>query len=274
MLFPIWPMEPCEIARLPEELLSVALSRTSPRDACRAAVVSPAFRAAADSDTVWSCFLPPLDELPPLTDGEPCRKKDLFLRLSGRHVLLPGGLMSMWLDRETGAKCYMVSARALSIAWRDTPRYWNWVPLADSRFSETAVLRLVCWLDIPGKIDSKILSKGSVYAAHIVYKLADSSYGLDSPIQEASIRVGGTNLTRKVCLQPNPQRSMSQNRRAEDVVLPRQRGDGWMELELGDFTCDGDEDGDVSFGVSETKALNGKSGLVVQGIEIRHKKSG
>lgn len=89
-------MGACEIARLTEELLSVALSRTSPRDACRAAVVSPAFRAVADSDTVWVCFLPPHADLPPLADGEllpPCGKKDLFLRISGSSVLLPGGLM-------------------------------------------------------------------------------------------------------------------------------------------------------------------------------------
>jgi hypothetical protein len=40
----------------------------------------------------------------------------------------------MWLDRETGAKCYMLSARALQISWGDSPQYWSWIPLADSRF--------------------------------------------------------------------------------------------------------------------------------------------
>ncbi|KAI5022124.1 hypothetical protein ZWY2020_058854 [Hordeum vulgare] len=58
----------CEIVRLPEELVSAALARTSPRDAYRAAVVSPAFRAATDSDDVWPSFLPP-DGLPPLAAG-------------------------------------------------------------------------------------------------------------------------------------------------------------------------------------------------------------
>jgi hypothetical protein len=87
----------CEIARLPEDLLSGAISRTTPRDACRATAVSPAFRAAADSDAVWSCFLP--SDLPPLADGElhqpaPPSKKELFMRLSdGPAVLLDGGLM-------------------------------------------------------------------------------------------------------------------------------------------------------------------------------------
>ncbi|KAL6635329.1 hypothetical protein ACP70R_028000 [Stipagrostis hirtigluma subsp. patula] len=85
----------CEIARLPEELLSAALALASPLDACRAAAVSRAFRAAADSDAVWSCFLP--RDLPPLAPGElspaPPSKKE-----------------RVWLDRETGAKCYMLSA--------------------------------------------------------------------------------------------------------------------------------------------------------------------
>nr|CAB3467297.1 unnamed protein product [Digitaria exilis] len=50
----------CEISRLPEELLSAALSRSlaTPQEAARAAIVSRAFRAAADSDHAWSSFLP------------------------------------------------------------------------------------------------------------------------------------------------------------------------------------------------------------------------
>jgi hypothetical protein len=85
----------CEIARLPEELLSAAISLTAPRDAFRAAAVSRAFRAAADSDAVWASFLP--RDLPDLADGElspaPPSKKDLFLRLSAGHYhLLPDRL--------------------------------------------------------------------------------------------------------------------------------------------------------------------------------------
>jgi hypothetical protein len=83
----------CEIARLPDDLLSATLARTGPRDACRAAAVSPAFRAAADADAVWSSLLP--RHLPQLADGElPAdplpTKKQLFMRLSdpGSPVLL------------------------------------------------------------------------------------------------------------------------------------------------------------------------------------------
>jgi len=86
----------CEIARLPEDLLAASIARTTPRDACRAAAVSPAFRDAADSDVVWARFLP--RDLPPLADGElspaPPSKKALFMRLTDSPgVLLADGLI-------------------------------------------------------------------------------------------------------------------------------------------------------------------------------------
>lgn len=142
-------------------------------------------------------------------------------------------------------------------------------PMLGYRFSESANLINVCWLDIRGKIHSKMLSQSSAYAAYMVYRLADDSYGLDSPVQEAWISVEGTNLlTRKVCLHVD-HASGQQGPAEEDVALPRRRADGWMELKLGEFTCEEDEDGDVSFGLKETECLNWKRGLIVQGIEIR-----
>lgn len=148
-----------EIEGLPEELLTEVIARTSPQDACRAAAVSPpALRAAADSDVVWSRFLP--RDLPRLAENEipsaPLSSKGLFQRLAVQPALLPGKLVvcmqglsqanrfrnltslstsidvdhypqSMRLDRVTGAKCYTLSARALNIAWGDTLRYWHWI---------------------------------------------------------------------------------------------------------------------------------------------------
>jgi hypothetical protein len=35
----------------------------------------------------------------------------------------------MRLDKATGTKCYTLSARALHIAWGDTPEYWKWINL-------------------------------------------------------------------------------------------------------------------------------------------------
>ncbi|CAO2040252.1 unnamed protein product [Urochloa humidicola] len=293
------PPSSCEIARLPDDLLAASIARTAPRDACRAAVVSPAFRAAADSDAVWSCFLP--RDLPPLADGElspaPPTKKALFMRLSdsGSPVLLADGLMSMWLDRETGAKCYMLSARALFIVWGDTPHYWSWIPITDSRFSEGAELRAVCWLEIRGKVHCKMLSQNSTYAAYMVFKILDESYGLDFPLQEAAVVIRESKLTRQVCLQGHEdegenEEEVPQNYRPlmvpvmrgrlrrrnrplpHGVTVPKKRADGWLEMEMGEFTSEEGEDGEVSISLMETRGGNWKKGLIVQGIEIRAKK--
>ncbi|KAE8774635.1 Dynamin-2B [Hordeum vulgare] len=82
----------------PEELVSAALARTSPRDTYRATAVSPALRAVADFDDVWEGFLSP-DGFLPLADGEPpspappSSKKELFLCLSAGPVLLDDRLV-------------------------------------------------------------------------------------------------------------------------------------------------------------------------------------
>ncbi|PAN08870.1 hypothetical protein PAHAL_1G441500 [Panicum hallii] len=280
----------CEITRLPEELLSAALALTTPRDACSAAVVSRDLRAAADSDAVWSRFVP--HDLPSLADGEfcdpaPASAKGRFLRLSDSHrpLLLADGLMSMWLDRETGAKCYMLSARSLHISWGDTPEYWRWIPLPDScRVSEGAELRFVCWLEIRGRIHSKMLSQDTTYAAYIVFRLGDKTYGLDYPAQEASITVAESTSTRKVCLQSSvnededwagfgdPLSRRYHRACCGHLVFPGKRSDGWMELKLGELYVKDCDTGEVCMNLMETKVCGPKGGLLVQGIEIRPKK--
>ncbi|KAL5211645.1 hypothetical protein ABZP36_022492 [Zizania latifolia] len=263
----------CEIARLPEELLSASISRTTPRDACRVAVVSRAFHTAADTDAVWASFVP--HDLPPLADGElppaPLSKKELFLLLSAGPLLLSDRLMSMWLDKECGSKCYMLSARALYIVWGDTPRYWDWIPLTDSRFAEGAELKDVCWLKIDGNIDTNMLSPNSTYVAYMVFKIADEFYGLKHPLQEASVSLGGRKSRRKVSVLMQRCRQVPHE---ENVTVPQRRADGWMELEMGEFFNEEGEDGEARFCLTEINGGNWKRGLIVQGIEIRLKKSG
>uniref|UniRef100_A0A0D9VMI4 F-box domain-containing protein n=1 Tax=Leersia perrieri TaxID=77586 RepID=A0A0D9VMI4_9ORYZ len=258
----------CEIARLPTELLVEVLALTTPRDACRAAAVCREFRAAAESDAFWSRFLPLY--IPLLADGElspvlppPPSAKGLFLRLSAAPLLFRDELMSMWLDRESGDKCYMLSARALHISWGDTPQYWEWIPLADSRFKEGARLRTVCWLEIHGKIPSKMLSLNTIYAAYLVYKLDDKSSRLDYPFQEATVSIGGSKTIHHVGIAE----------RRLKTRYPAKRDDSWIELKLGELYNEEGDDGEVCISLMETKGGNWKSGLVVQGIEIRPKKT-
>ncbi|CAM0942956.1 unnamed protein product [Alopecurus aequalis] len=292
----------CEIVRLPEELLAAIISLTSPPDACHAAAVSRAFCAAADSDAVWSCFLP--SDLPQFADGElthtpPSTKKRMFICLSDQPSLLPCRLMSMKLDKFSGAKCYMLSARALHISWGDTPGYWAWIDYGrdenkrDKRFTEAAKLRAVCWLEIRGKIHSRMLSRNSMYTVYMVFDLAPGEYcNLNLPFQDASVSFGGSKSTRKICLQgvmedgdggvpikhilPSRWKRWNPSNYAaipptDDVMFGRKRADGWLEVELGEFCNEEGNDGEVSISLLETQAGTYKSGLIIRGIEIRNK---
>lgn len=59
----------------------------------------------------------------------------------------------------------------------------------------------------------------------------------------------------------------------EEVEYPKQRGDGWMEVELGECFVEEGQDGEMEVSVMEVKGGHWKSGVIIQGIEIRPKES-
>uniref|UniRef100_A0A453Q0N1 F-box domain-containing protein n=4 Tax=Triticinae TaxID=1648030 RepID=A0A453Q0N1_AEGTS len=281
-----------EMERLPEELLMRVVSLTSPPDACRAAAVSRAFRAVADSDAVWSLFLP--RNLPRFAKGElprtsPSSKKELFRRLSDQPALLPHKLVSMQLDRATGAQRFTLSARALQI-----PRCTNRAPVGSLSncskgnkrfFSEAAQFYRVNELEIRAKVQRKMLSQNTTYAVYLVFKLAYVYYEFGFTYEVASIGVAGRESTRQVSVQGYikdgdgdgnaPQRHIFQGCRGtlscdaitsgEDIHFPRENANGWMEVELGEFHNDeADDGGEVSISFTgESKYC-----LTVLGIEL------
>ncbi|KAG6499042.1 F-box protein PP2-B11-like isoform X1 [Zingiber officinale] len=293
---------------LPQGCIAHALSFTSPRDACRASAVSTTLLSAAASDAVWDRFLPAdLQSVLARADRpvDCCSKRDLFFRLCDEPVLVDGGKMTFSLDRSSGAKCYMLSARALSIQRGDTEHCWRWVSQTDSRFLEVAELINVCWLEVQGKIHSKTLSSKTTYAAYLIFKLSNHSYGLGHPLQEASVKIGTQSSTTAICLQLSDMYAHLRARRhrvaqfgqglcsrqrlltveetqeAEEEVegiggrVPRPRDDGWMEIELGEFYNyrEEGEDGEVHIHLLEVKGGHWKNGLIIEGIQIRPKRS-
>ena len=86
-------MECLGFNKLPEGCVSIILSLTSPPDACKSSLVSPMFRAAAESDVVWERFLPAdyHDILCRLVEPLVCSsRKEMFLRLCD-PILIDGG---------------------------------------------------------------------------------------------------------------------------------------------------------------------------------------
>nr|XP_009757439.1 PREDICTED: F-box protein PP2-B10-like isoform X2 [Nicotiana sylvestris] len=247
---------------LPEGCISEILSFTSPKDAATSSAISRGFKSAAESDVVWEKFLPS-DYQHIISKSDSLlvspSKKELYFSLCDSPFLTDGGKLG------TGKKCFMIAARELVISWGDTPHYWKWSSHPDSRFSEVANLQFVCWLDMRGKIETRILSKRTKYVVYLVFKLANGFYGLETA--NAFVRFVDCESNNKA------------EERASVVSLSRQEGagekrskrrvDGWMEIEMGNFFNDAGEDGDVEARLMEIRRLFAKGGLIVQGMEFR-----
>ncbi|XP_054783686.1 F-box protein PP2-B15-like isoform X1 [Prosopis cineraria] len=263
---------------LPDDCLAHIFSLTSPRDVGQSSVISSTARSMANSDIIWEKFLPPnyheiLSRLvAPLIYSS---KKDLFLSLS-KPLPIDQGNKMFSIEKSTGKICYVLSARELSIAWGSSPLYWSWKPFQpSSRFAEVAELRTICWLEIRGSIDARMLSPRTIYGAYLIVKVADRAYGLDSLPSEVSVEVGNFKSRGSVYVRwplkekeaRNCQRTISSTSR--DGKWPCKREDEWLEIELGCFFNGGGGDNEVRMCLKEVKGVHLKAGLIVEGIEIR-----
>ncbi|CAH2068000.1 unnamed protein product [Thlaspi arvense] len=173
-------------------------------------------------------------------------------------------MRSFSLERRSGNKCYMMAARALNITWGHDQRYWQWISLPDTRFTEVAVLNIVWWLDITGKFSISLLSDDTLYAAYLVFKWNLAPYGFRQPV-EASLVLSGTD---PVDVQPSMV-SLMHNPGSEEGLCAQLRSDGWYEVELGHLFKRRGDMGEFEMSLRETKKPFEKKGLIVHGMEIR-----
>ncbi|KAM1039126.1 hypothetical protein ACFX13_034447 [Malus domestica] len=230
--------------------------------------------SSADSDAVWDKFLPP--DIPSILSHSSSSEKKLYLTLCENPVLVDDGKMSFTLDKWSGKKCYMISPKDLMIIWGDTPEYWKWISLANSRFEEVAALVVVWWLEIRGKIDTRILSPSTVYKAYLVFMLSEGARGFDrdDPLEVKVGLFGEEETSSKRIVFLGRQNITGRPMEIDETQYPKKRPDGWLEVEIGEFFCPGEEDG----GLMEMTCMDVdlhrmKRGLIVQGIEVRPKRA-
>ncbi|CAA0834670.1 F-box protein PP2-B15 [Striga hermonthica] len=260
------------VGELPEECLSHVVSLTCPRDACRSSAVCGAFRDAADSDLTWEKFLP--SDYREIVSRSVCppefvSKKELFEKLSAAPLLIDGGNKTFCVDKYTNKRCYMLSARELSITWSSNPLCWCWKPTHMSRFPESIELISVCRLEILGKFDTRMLSPNTTYGAYLVFQMTSRAFGLSASPFEVSVEVGDCKKTGRFYLKQDECKGQEESDVSPGALSPR--GDGWSEVELGEFYVGGGAQKEVKMEFKEVKSEHLKGGLLVDGIELRPK---
>lgn len=131
-----------------------------------------------------------------------------------------------------------------------------------NRFDEVAELLNVCWLHIGGKIDTLLLSPSTLYRAYLVFRFTAEAVGFAHLTVEVTIGLVGTEATRKTVF-------LHSQELMDGDQYPKQRSDGWWEIELGEVFCEGGEDRGLEMACLASEGTQWKRGLIVQGIEIR-----
>ncbi|XVE81397.1 hypothetical protein DITRI_Ditri15bG0060000 [Diplodiscus trichospermus] len=94
-------------------------------------------------------------------------------------------------------------------------------------FSEVAELKLVWWLDVKGKIESRMLSCRTNYAAYLVFKLNGNRCEFSERCVALRVKVEAFAL--------GEGRSVNLDPPENEAQQAQERGDGWMEIEMGEF---------------------------------------
>ncbi|KAL4296271.1 hypothetical protein GQ457_12G001940 [Hibiscus cannabinus] len=268
---------------LPEECLCLIISFTSPAEACRSAMVCPVLRSAADSDAVWEKFLP-CDYKSIILESSSSAtlvsmgKKELYFSLFSHPILIQNNTMGTGLAAGAITHGTFSVDQRLPVWLAMLDRFEQALHLASflcaficktkvagDWFPEVAELTSVWWLEVKGMIETTILSPNTKYAAYFVFQLRSSDViGFKGIPVGLNVSVNG--------IASSEARRVSLDYRDEPRHV-RERGDGWMEVEMGEFLNEYGDDGTVDFSLKEVAGYY-KKGLIIEGIELRPKDVG
>ncbi|GKV39931.1 hypothetical protein SLEP1_g47625 [Rubroshorea leprosula] len=132
-----------------------------------------------------------------------------------------------------------------------------------NRFPEVAKLLAECWIEIHGRINTRMLSPETRYKAYLVFKLEDKPVAFQNKPIEAAILLSGAEVSKRQVYE-QARSGIAGN----GDEFPEERGDNWFEVELGEMECTKERGGDLKIHLVE-KIADNRRGVIIQGMEIR-----
>nr|XP_043631167.1 F-box protein At2g02240-like [Erigeron canadensis] len=160
-------------------------------------------------------------------------------------------------------KYYMLSATE-AIWDSSNTELFNSKSSTESRFREVVELQSTDIFRIKWKILSERLLQNSEYMCYLVFKFSEKCSGLHCPVMVQDLNQRRNKQTRIVYFRTPQTWNMS----GDDNQGPKEREDGWMEVNLWKFKTDPNY-GCIPINLKLATYEGSMSGLVVCGLEFR-----
>ncbi|GJX69084.1 kinase-like domain, phloem protein 2-like protein, partial [Tanacetum coccineum] len=174
-----------------------------------------------------------------------------------------------WLGEVEGNKLLVLSAKAALYTFSNVDIFTS-KPPAQSRFQEVIELLPQQVFHLKCMIKSQMLSPVTEYVCYLVFKLSEKCQGLHCPVKIQDVLHKENNEAAFVYfITPSPLNTNDITR------VPKQREDGWMEIQLWKFHSTHEfKDDSLSMNMKFTTLEGTMSGLIVCGLEFRPMFSG
>ncbi|PWA93895.1 Protein kinase, ATP binding site-containing protein [Artemisia annua] len=169
-----------------------------------------------------------------------------------------------WLGEVNEKKLLVLSAKAVLYKFSNVDLFTS-KPLAESRFQEVIELLPQQVFHLNCTIKSQMLSPDTEYVCYLVFKLSEKCQGLHCPVEVRDILHKENNEAEFVYfITPSPLNINGITR------VPKQREDGWMEIQVWKFNSTHEfKDDSLSMNMKFTSHEGTMSGLIVCGLEFR-----
>ncbi|GJZ15778.1 kinase-like domain, phloem protein 2-like protein [Tanacetum coccineum] len=169
-----------------------------------------------------------------------------------------------WLGEVNGKKFLVLSAKTVVYKFSNVDLFTS-IPSAQSRFQDVIELLPQQVLYLKCTIRSQMLSPDTVYVCYLVFKLSETCEGLHFPVKVRDVLHQENNEAEFFYfITPSPLNINDTTR------VPKQREDGWMEIQVWKFNSTHEfKDDSLSMNMKFTSHEGTMSGLIVCGLEFR-----